>query len=105
MDLAGNHVEFQSLPKGYKWTLNTVDEYIVGRIHGGWSTDEILRYIPYSHESLFKITAAELESFWNDILALCGSRVAFWEAKNHQHPEVQRVLNRIRALVLPELGF
>lgn len=105
MNFDGNHVEFQSLPQGYKWTTNTVDEYIVGRVHGNWSTDQILRYIPFSHESLFKITGAELESFWNDILALCGSRVAFWEAKDRDHPEVQRVLNRIGNLVLPELGF
>lgn len=99
MDSDLNQVEVQNCRNGYTWTAYDIDELIVGRIYGGFNFHQILLYIRLNNPGLIRITAAELERFWNDVLVPGRYQIARWTALFYEHPEVQRVLNRIRAMI------
>ena len=99
MDWNGDHVEFE-YPNGHKWTTNTIDEFIVGRLHGGYDINQILLYITFNNLSLANITIAELESFWSQELKDPKNlHISYWENMKLNDPRVQTVLKRIETLL------
>lgn len=84
------------------WTTHDIDELVVGRVHGGYDFNRIVLYIRLNNPDLNEITAAELERFWNDVLVPGRTHIARWTRLVYEHPEVQRVLNRIRAMLIVE---
>lgn len=89
---------------GRLWTVNAVDEFIVGRVHGGYDVNDILLYITYNHVNLAGINVAELESFWDNVLEDPNApRLSYWAKKNRGDPEVRKVLNSIICKVPEDL--
>lgn len=98
MDWNGDHVEFE-YSNGHKWTTNSIDEFVVGRIHGGYYINQIQFFITFSNLSLASITVAELESFWDQELKNPKNlHIPYGENMKLNDPRVQTVLNRMKPL-------
>lgn len=96
-------VEFTTY-NGRLWTVNAVDEFIVGRVHGGYDINDILLYITYDNTNLGGIIVAELESFWYDVLEDPNApRLSNWARRNRGDPSVRKVLNSIICKVPEDL--
>lgn len=94
-----NHIEFYDPQSGRTWTVDTVDKFIVGHIHGGFTFDQVLLYITHNNPSLAGITAVELEIFWHRFLMdHTKPLIANWANLRCSDPRVQAVLNRIAVL-------
>lgn len=102
MDYDRTDVIFHNPHNGRAWTANTIDEFVVGRIHGRYSMDQICLYITYNNMSLANITVDELERFWNNTLMMVKDtpQITFWSTKTREDEMVQRVLQRITNLLM-----
>lgn len=93
--------EFHNLQTGRHWTLDSIDELIVGRMYGGYDITQILRYVTSNNASLAGITAAELDVFWNNVLMdPTTPHMVHWMRMDRNGPEVQAVLDRIRTSLM-----
>lgn len=100
MNRNNNFVEIYDPKTERTWTANAVDEFIIGKVHGGYDMDTILRYIRYTYVSLTSMTVAELQDFWDNILVTSPKPyVAAWTIMRREDPKVQKVLNRISTLL------
>lgn len=90
------HVVFADHRTGRTWTANTIDEFIVGRIYGGYDLNQIQLYLTYNNSSLVGITVNELDDFWNTELAHPDrTLISYWTLREIEDPQVQRVLNMV----------
>lgn len=100
MNRERNFVEIYDPNTGRAWTANAIDEFVVGKLHGGYDMNTILRYIRYTYVGLTSMTIDELQAFWDSTLATSTNRnVYVWMILEREHPEVQKVLRRISTLL------
>lgn len=96
MNTNRTYVVFEDDRTGRSWTANAIDEFIVGRIYGGYDLNQIQLYLTFNNSSLVGITPNELDDFWNtELVDPNRTLIAYWTLREIADPEVQRVLNRV----------
>lgn len=86
---------------GRTWAVSTIDEFIVGRIYGGYNINQILLYITHNNVSLATITVDELDNLWSNVLQNpTNIHYVYWTSMQPEDPRVQAVLDNISTSLL-----
>lgn len=96
-----DYVEFHELGSRHLWTVKSLDEYIVGRLHSKYDLFKLWCCMTCDNLTLGDITIPELLSFWDrNLIGPNNPYVGFWAAMNPEDPRVKEVLTRIQRSII-----
>ncbi|MCJ1466844.1 hypothetical protein MMC07_005465, partial [Pseudocyphellaria aurata] len=87
--------------KGRLWTRQTIDQLIVGRMYGNdWCWTTIAIHLTWEHQDLSTLIEEELALIFSFMSRF--KRYKHWLSKTYVDEDVQRILNRIYAVLQDE---
>lgn len=83
------------------WNRQAIDQLIVGRIHGDrWCWTTIATYLSWEHQDLSTVVEQELAYLFYHVQTF--ERYEHWRSKSGADEDVQRVINKIYAILQDE---